>query len=86
MKMARKIYSYTVVFEPAEEGGYVVRVPALPGCVTQGETLEEAREMAADAIRLYLEDLEAEGEPVPIETNELKVTKTEVLVIPIQTA
>ncbi len=83
--MTRKIYSYTVVFEPAEEGGYIVHVPALPGCVTQGETLQEAREMAADAIKLFLEDLEAEGEPVPVETNESKVTKTEVLVIPVQT-
>ena len=47
-------YTYTVLFEPAEEGGYVVTVPALPGCVTQGETLEEAREMATDAILGYI--------------------------------
>ncbi len=84
--MPEKIYSYTVVFEPAEEGGYVVRVPALPGCVTQAETLEEAREMAADAIKLFLEDLRAEGEPVPVETSDVKVTKTEVLFFPVQTA
>ncbi len=84
--MPQKIYSYTVVFEPAEEGGYVVHVPALPGCVTQGETLAEARVMAADAIRLYLEDLEADGEPAPIETDETRITKTEVLVFPVQTA
>ena len=49
-------YTYTVLFEPAEEGGYVVTVPALPGCVTQGDTLEEAREMATDAILGYLEE------------------------------
>jgi antitoxin HicB len=42
------------VFEPAEEGGYVVTCPALPGLVTEGDTLEEARDMAADAIRGYL--------------------------------
>ncbi len=42
--------TYTVLFDPAEEGGYVVTVPALPGLVTQGDTLEEAREMAKDAI------------------------------------
>jgi hypothetical protein len=39
-------YSFTVLFEPAEEGGYVVTCPALPGLVTEGDTLEEAREMA----------------------------------------
>ena len=44
-------YRYTVLFEPAEEGGYVVTCPALPGLVTEGDTLEEARAMAADAIR-----------------------------------
>ena len=47
-------YSYTVLFEPAEEGGYVVTCPALSGIVTQGETLEEARAMAADAIHSRL--------------------------------
>ena len=51
------IYQYTVIFEPAEEGGYVVHVPALPGCITEGDSLEEAREMAKDAIKGYLESL-----------------------------
>lgn len=63
--MPQKIYSYTVIFEPAEEGGYVVRLPALPDCVTQGETLEEAREMAADAIQGHLEALLKTGQPIP---------------------
>jgi len=49
---------YTVLFEPAEEGGYVVTCPALPGLVTEGDTLEEARKMARDAIRGYLESLQ----------------------------
>lgn len=61
------IYRYTVVFEPAEEGGYVARVPALSGVVTQGETLDEARSMARDAIKGYLESLAKDGEPAPIE-------------------
>jgi len=56
---------YTVLFEPAEEGGYVVTCPALPGLVTEGDTLEEAREMAADAIRGYLESLSKDGKPLP---------------------
>lgn len=57
--------SYTVVFEPQPEGGYTVHVPALPGCITEGDTLEEARRMAKDAIRAYCESLVADGEPVP---------------------
>ena len=58
-------YSFTVLFEPAEEGGYVVTCPALPAVVTQGESIEEARAMAADAIRLVLEDLIADGRQIP---------------------
>jgi predicted RNase H-like HicB family nuclease len=65
--MATKEYSYTVFFEPAPEGGYIVTVPALPGLVTEGDTLEEAREMARDAIRAYLESLIKDGEPIPEE-------------------
>ena len=60
-------YKYTVIFEPAEEGGYIVRVPALPGCYTQGETLEEAKEMAREAIALHIETLKANNLPVPNE-------------------
>ncbi len=61
-------YQYTIILHPdPEEGGYTVTVPALPGCVTQGETIEEAIAMAKDAIRLYVEALIAEGESVPQE-------------------
>jgi antitoxin HicB len=48
-------YRYTVLFEPAEEGGFVATCPALPGLVTEGDTLDEAREMAKDGIRAILE-------------------------------
>ena len=61
------IYRYTVIFEPAEEGGYVVHVPALHGLATQGETLEEARDMARDAIEGYIECLKDTGIPIPTE-------------------
>lgn len=61
----REEYRFTVLFEPAEEGGYVVKCPALPGLVTEGDTLEEARAMAEDAIRAYLESLRKDGLPVP---------------------
>ncbi len=66
----KKVYKYTAVFEPAEEGGYVVTVPALPGYVTQGETFEEAREIAEEAFQLYVETLREDGEEVPIEKEE----------------
>ena len=57
---------YTVVLEPDEEGqGYTVRVPALPGCVTEGSTREEALANAREAIIGFLEALEKAGEPVP---------------------
>ena len=60
-------YTYTVVFEPALEGGYIVTCPALPGVVTEGDTLEEARAMAKDAIEGYLEILKEDGESIPVE-------------------
>ena len=62
-----QIHRYTVIFEPAEEGGYVVHVPALNGAATQGETLEEAREMAKDLIIGYLEALAKDGRSAPVE-------------------
>ena len=65
------IHRYTVIFEPAEEGGYVVHVPALDGATTQGETLEEAREMAKDLIVGYLEALAKDGMPAPVEDVDL---------------
>ena len=58
-------YTYTMVFEPSEECGYTVTCPSLPGLVTEGDTLEEAREMAADALRCYLESLQIDGLPIP---------------------
>jgi antitoxin HicB len=58
-------YRYTIVIEPAPEGGFVVTFPAIPNLATQGETLEEARAMAADAIRGYLECLQEDGLPLP---------------------
>jgi len=63
-----KAYSFTVLFEPAEEGGYVVTCPALPGLITEGDTLENARAMAQDAIRAYLESLQKDGLPIPSDT------------------
>lgn len=60
-----KVLNYTVIMTPDATGGYVVTCPALPGLVTEGDALEEARAMAADAIRGYLESLQMDGEPIP---------------------
>jgi predicted RNase H-like HicB family nuclease len=60
-------YRYTVLFHPAERGGYLATCPALPGLVAAGNSLPEARLSAADAIRSYLEILKADGIDFPIE-------------------
>ncbi|MFQ5641181.1 MAG: type II toxin-antitoxin system HicB family antitoxin [bacterium] len=58
-------HEYTVIIEPAEEGGYLARVPALDYLTTEGDTREETKAMAEDAIRGYLELLKAENLPIP---------------------
>ena len=55
-KKKAKILEYNVIFTAEEEGGYSVYVPDLPGCVSQGETFEEAKKNIQEAIELYLED------------------------------
>lgn len=77
-KITQKILEYTVIFQPAEEGGYIVRVPALPGCTTQGETFEEAITNIKDAMRGYLAVLKDEGEDIPQETGDVLITKVTV--------
>ena len=57
-----KVLNYKVYLQKAEEGGYVVSVPALVGCVTQGETKEQALEMVKDAIEGYFASLRKHGE------------------------
>ena len=58
-------HGYTVIYEGLLEGGYQVIVPALPGIVTYGRTIAEAREMAEDAIRCHLRALVKDGEEIP---------------------
>ncbi len=53
------------MFRPEPEGGYTASVPALPGCVTHGRTIEEAREMVRDAISGYIISLRKHDEPIP---------------------
>ncbi len=56
---------YRVTIEQDEDGVFIAEVPSLPGCITQGATRVEALENVREAIELYLESLEAHGEPVP---------------------
>jgi len=58
---------YTVLIEKNEEGGYTVIVPSLPGCITQGDTWQEAMANAREAIAGYIEALKDIGKPVPVE-------------------
>jgi predicted RNase H-like HicB family nuclease len=61
---------YTVVLEREEDGGFVVSVPALPRCVGQGDTREEALANVREAIELYVEDCREAGDVVPTEAGE----------------
>ena len=70
MEKEVKIYKYTAIFEPAEEGGYLVRVPALPGCISEGDTFEEAKKMVQDAIKGYIAVLREDGDEIPVEKEE----------------
>jgi antitoxin HicB len=53
----KQILNYRVIFRKEPEGGYTVNVPSLPGCITFGDTIEEAIEMAKEAILLYIDSL-----------------------------
>jgi len=59
------MYTYKIHLHQESEGGYTVTVPALPGCITYGEDVDEAIAMAKEAIELYIEELQERGEPVP---------------------
>ena len=58
-------YNYKILLTKEDEGGYMVTVPALAGCITQGDTIDESLVMAQEAIELYIEELQARGEKVP---------------------
>jgi antitoxin HicB len=82
--MKQKILKYDVVFEEQSEGGYTVIVPSLPGCISEGDTFEEAKENIVDAIKLYVEVLAADGEEIPQENTNIfigQVTVTSPLTV-----
>ena len=77
-----KTLSYSVFYEPAPEGGYVATVPALPGCHTQGDSVEEAETNIREAIELYVETLLSRGEDIPREDGALQGKITVPIAIP----
>jgi len=64
-----KILHYNLIFRPEPEGGFTVIVPSLPGCVSYGKDLEEAKNMARDAIIGYIDSLKKHNEPIPSDTD-----------------
>lgn len=60
-------YRYTTIIERQPDGGYHIFCPTLPGCRTEGDTLEEALENIKEAIEVYIESLKAHGEEIPFE-------------------
>lgn len=70
---------YSVLLIPDTAGsGYTVKVPVLPGLNTEGDTLDDALSNVKEAIELYLEDLQASGEPIPEEAAPAELTTVEV--------
>lgn len=66
--------SYRIILRPEPEGGFTVIVPSLPGCITYGETIDEAKKMALDAIKAYLESLKKHNEPIIDDSEVLEST------------
>jgi len=73
-----KLLRYRAIFRPEPEGGFTVTVPSLPGCITYGKNLSEAKMMGREAIELYLEDLQSHNEILPND-NDAYMTDIEVV-------
>lgn len=75
-KKVAKVLQYTAVFEPEDKDGYSVTVPALPGCISEGDTFEQALFNIKEAAELYLEDLK--GSDIPREEKPIVVSPIQV--------
>jgi antitoxin HicB len=69
--MAKARYHYNVMLRPEPEGGYTALVPALPGCVTYGRSVDKAREMVRDTISGYIASLRKHKDPIPTDEDTL---------------
>ncbi len=75
-KKIAKVLKYTAVFEPEKDGGYSVTIPSLSGCISEGDSFEEALSNIKEAAELYLEDLK--GSDIPRESRSIVVSPVEV--------
>lgn len=66
------LLSYKILFRKDYEGGYVVTVPVLPGCITYGNDIDHAMAMAKEAIELYIEELKSRNEEIPDDSHTLE--------------
>lgn len=71
MQEITKMYTYNIHLHKEPEGGFTVTVPALAGCITYGEDIDEAIAMAKEAIELFIEELKDRGESIPDDSNTL---------------
>jgi len=69
-------HTYKLLLNKEPEGGFTVNVPALPGCITYGKSLDEAISHAREAIELYIETLVEDGEPIPDDKDTLEYSLT----------
>lgn len=69
-----KVLNFKILLRKEPEGGYTVTVPSLPGCITFGDTVDDAIQMSKEAIELYVDALKANGEEVPTEEGVLEYT------------
>ena len=76
--MKQTILKYDVIFEEQPDGGYTVTAPSLSGCISEGDTFEQAKENITDAIKLYLEDMDADGEEIPARNSNIFVGQVSV--------
>lgn len=77
-----KIVTYIGLFESVAEGGYVVTFPDLPGCITEGDTLDEAKKMAKDAVELYIQSLRDDNKDLPLAKYKMKKELSNIKQIP----
>ena len=69
-----KTLHYNLIFRPEQEGGFTVLVPSLPGCITYGKNLEEAKRMAKDAVKGYIYSLKKHKESIPSDVDNFVTT------------
>ena len=77
-KIVEKVLRYNAVFEPCEEGGFVVTVPKLPGLTTEGNSFEKALQNTKDAIDGYLQILQEAGETMPEQDEKVFTTPIDI--------